>query len=207
MSIHLMHLRFDTRRAVVAPCYRRFVFFGYARRLSTTTVEPSPVAARKRPTPVLLLHVQEEKAKFPWNASLWQKRFAQLGYQSTLALYEQRPGALLTDATLNQWYDDLTAAVGEQHFFPPMLLAHDGPAWRLAQKYVSNKPVSAFVLTGADRPDLQVKSYEFEPQFNILLATRTPPAFLEDVVDQVVPHEDEEKRIDQVCEWMDEVGI
>lgn len=88
-----------------------------------------------------------------------------------------------------------------------MLLAHNGPAWRLAQKYVSNKPVTALVLTGADQPDLQVKSYEFEPQFDILAATHTPPAFLEGMVDQVVPHKDEEKCIDQVCEWMDEVGI
>lgn len=85
-------------------------------------------------------------------------------------------------------------------------------AWRISQKFVSNKPVSGLVMVDARNDDnnsellLKYPMSEFEPHFPLLmLSNLKAPPFLDGWVDQLVPNDTD--TFAQVVDWMDQVGM
>lgn len=86
-------------------------------------------------------------------------------------------------------------------------------AWRISQKFVSNKPVSGLVMVEASHDDSSpelLQKYpmsEFEPHFPLLMLSNSKaPPFLEGWVDHIAPTSDADA-FEQVVDWMDQVGM
>lgn len=96
-------------------------------------------------------------------------------------------------------------------FFPPLLISHGQTAWRIAQKYVSNKPVSGLVLVDQQHKgeSLNLPSNEFEPRFPILHVNShqdsKTPDFLEGWIDVIKTKQDQEFK--ELKNWMDQMGM
>ncbi|OBZ89045.1 hypothetical protein A0J61_02917 [Choanephora cucurbitarum] len=174
-------------------------------KVTVTKVEPSPEATIKRPTPILLVRVVLNgiDAK-PW-ARCWQSRMSQLGYSSVDAAIDVES----TDHSLSKYYEELSQVTAELSFFPPLMISHGMLAWRISQKYVSNKPLSGLVMIGNEEQDATVDlsvypDDTFEPHFPIYMISRqAPPEFLEGWIDYDLPKNES----DQVIAWMNDIGM
>ncbi|KAK4511575.1 uncharacterized protein ATC70_012791 [Mucor velutinosus] len=173
-------------------------------RITITNYNASETSNVHRPTPVLLLRTNKDD-KIP---CLWQQKFSELGYSSVQAYIElpqdQEP--------LQTSYGELKQATTELSFFPPLMISFGQVAWRISQKYVSNKPVSGLVMVEASDDDSSselLQKYpmsEFEPHFPLLmLSNSNPPPFLDGWVDHSAPHGTD--TFGQVVDWMDQVGM
>jgi hypothetical protein len=96
----------------------------------------------------------------------------------------------------------LSHATSQLSFFPPLLVGKGETAWRVCQKYVSNKPVSGLVLV-QDKDTSTLPSNEFEPFFPILVMAENVPGFLEG--DWVVHKKEQD--VKNLLTWMDEEGM
>lgn len=99
----------------------------------------------------------------------------------------------------------------ELSFFPPLLISFGDIAWRLSEKYVSNKPVSGYIMVDKEQQEEEpIKSYpilhEFEPLFPILMISKQhqPPSFLEGYIDY---HNKEVNQVETVVQWLDDYGM
>ncbi|KAI9281566.1 hypothetical protein BY458DRAFT_498971 [Sporodiniella umbellata] len=183
------------------------LFTGLNKRYKTTVCSagPNENAAIKRPIPILLLRVAQDKNDW----LNWQKQFSELGYYSVDALIHL-PEKENIDILLQDCYEDLVNVSSQLSFFPPLMISQGPTAWCISQKYVSNKPVSGLVLVDLmQKTGLKLPSYPFEPHFPILhlntLATSTLPAFLEGAVDVVQAKQQQEFK--HVLDWMDDIGM
>lgn len=107
---------------------------------------------------------------------------------------------------------ELKQATTELSFFPPLMISFGQVAWRISQKYVSNKPVSGLVMVDASNDDSNselLQKYpmsEFEPHFPLLMVSNSnPPTFLDGWVDHIAPNDTH--TFEQVVDWMDQVGM
>lgn len=105
-------------------------------------------------------------------------------------------------------------ATSELSFFPPLMISHGELAWRISEKFVSNKPVSGLVLVEDQKASNELLSRyptsEFEPHFPLLmLSTAKPPEFLDGWIDHVDMNQvdDGVDEFHQVINWMDQVGM
>ncbi|KAG1442366.1 hypothetical protein G6F56_011091 [Rhizopus delemar] len=139
----------------------------------------------------------------------WQKEFSQLGYYSVDAMVHL-PKHEGVDV-LQYCYEDLKQLTSDLSFFPPLLISHGQTAWRIAQKYVSNKPVSGLVLVDQQHKgeSLNLPSNEFEPRFPILHVNShqdsKTPDFLEGWIDVIKTKQDQEFK--ELKNWMDQMGM
>jgi hypothetical protein len=106
---------------------------------------------------------------------------------------------------------DLKQATAELSFFPPLMISFGQVAWRISQKYVSNKPVSGLMMIDADAENNSelLHKYpisEFEPHFPLLMLSKSNvPTFLDGWIDHIEPNDTD--KFEQVINWMDQVGM
>ncbi|GAN01420.1 conserved hypothetical protein [Mucor ambiguus] len=173
-------------------------------KITITNYNASETCNVHRPTPILLLRTNNAD-KIP---CLWQQKFSELGYSSVQAYIElpqdQEP--------LQTSYGELKQATTELSFFPPLMISFGQVAWRISQKYVSNKPVSGLVMVEASNDDSNselLQKYpmsEFEPHFPLLMLSNSKaPLFLDGWVDHIAPNDTD--TFAQVVDWMDQVGM
>ena len=107
---------------------------------------------------------------------------------------------------------DLKQATAELSFFPPLMISFGQVAWRISQKYVSNKPVSGLMMIDANADDVNselLQKYpisEFEPHLPLLMLSNSKvPTFLDGWIDHIEPNDTD--KFEQVIDWMDQVGM
>ncbi|KAI8643800.1 hypothetical protein BD408DRAFT_414229 [Parasitella parasitica] len=174
-------------------------------KITITNCNASETCEIHRPTPILLLRTNRTD-KVP---CLWQKRFSELGYSSVQAYIELPEG----QEPLQTCYKELSQATAELSFFPPLMVSFGQVAWRISQKYVSNKPVSGLMMVDDQDNHTALEllrkypASEFEPHFPLLMLSNSDaPAFLENWIDHIVPN-DTADRFEQAVDWMDQVGM
>ncbi|KAL4212994.1 hypothetical protein CU097_014133 [Rhizopus azygosporus] len=178
-------------------------------KTTVTSLGPSEKASVKRPTPILLLRMTNDAPSNEWSM-IWKTRFSHLGYHSVdvamdIPKEEKEPLRILKTC-----YDELHQATSKLSFFPPLLISRGESAWKIAQKYVSNKPVSGLVLLPGKEDEMRLPSSQFEPQFPILFVGMNqatgPPEFLDGWIDQV-KLDDINNEFQEVMNWMDDIGM
>lgn len=164
-----------------------------------TTFEASS-NARKRPMPVLFVSTNTPDA----NATQWQTRLSDLGYDSAVAQFSEPDGQ--GDSVLKTWYQELHEQVQKMAMFPPVMIGHGEVAWKLCQKYVANQPLSALILVdGPSSMDAAtLPSFEFEPYFPMMVATNNVPSFLLEYKDDIDVYSSKDSNVDHVVSWMAE---
>ncbi|KAI8336475.1 hypothetical protein BD560DRAFT_451020 [Blakeslea trispora] len=200
-------------RTVRQPCVSSMQWLYKRNKVTVTKVEAALEASVKRPTPILLVRtVLKETDTKSW-ATDWQTKLSQLGYSSVDAAIDVQP----RDHSLSKYYQEavadleleLSQVTAELSFFPPLMISHGMLAWRISQKYVSNKPLSGLVMIEHQEQDtnIDLSAYpdsEFEPHFPLYMISRhPPPKFLEGWIDYDQPANE----IDQVIAWMNDIGM
>ncbi|KAI8089175.1 uncharacterized protein BX664DRAFT_332356 [Halteromyces radiatus] len=141
--------------------------------------------------------------------SRWQKILINKGYRSSwIHLHKCKSQAL------DIWYKDMTQAMQEHSYFPPVLIGHGLEAWRACQKYVSNKPVSGLVLihrAGEDKVADDIPCFTFEPHFPLLVVAplNKIPLFLQEQVDHVLTDSPggHDLLLQHTLDWMNDVNM
>ncbi|KAI8058650.1 uncharacterized protein B0P05DRAFT_278445 [Gilbertella persicaria] len=174
---------------------KRGLFVPKRYKVTLTKANPSPQAQIKRPTPILFVRTLLDSPT----------KLSDLGYASVDAAIHIKPEQ---QDPLSTYYRELSQVTNDLSFFPPLMISRGPIAWRISQKYVSNKPVSGLVMVDSDQDEsCLLPAYPtspFEPHFPICMVSRqSPPDFLEGWID----HYACEDEITQVLVWMDEMGM
>lgn len=132
-----------------------------------------------------------------------------MGYHSVDASIELSTNEKDALTRLQLGYKDLTQVTSNLSFFPPLLISKGNTAWSIAQKYVSNKPVSGLILIDGEQDMAQLPHSQFEPHFPILHVNTNQssqlPSFLEGWIDQVKGTRKDEFK--NVMDWMNDIGM
>ncbi|KAI8364158.1 uncharacterized protein BYT42DRAFT_18845 [Radiomyces spectabilis] len=196
------------------PRLLRLVFTSKRTKVTVTHADAHSSCKRKQPTPIFLIGTS-----LSHEATEWQRRFSELGYQSTTALYSSEELESSKKDSLNTYYQDLVTIARDRCFFPPLLVGFDKGSWGLCRKFVANQPVSALAmieqLHDRDQPNFWANEAlsEFEPHFPILVIsqqTTLPPSltFLQDEIDHVVAQNDtKQPTLSALLAWIDEMNI
>ncbi|KAI9018517.1 hypothetical protein CLU79DRAFT_760670 [Phycomyces nitens] len=183
---------------------RNHINLGRQIRSKVTMCFADSTKSPKKPTPILILETNAPKG---WSRE-WQERLSEIGYMSTVAHLSKDSPKIGPEEQLNTYYKELSDSTKSLSFFPPIIIGRGTDAWRVCQKYVSNKPVSGLILLDT-KESSSLPSSEFEPRFPIALISKEdtqPPGFLEGWIDHEIVNGEEEV-FGKMTGWMDDVGM
>ncbi|KAI9483376.1 MAG: hypothetical protein EXX96DRAFT_557985 [Benjaminiella poitrasii] len=194
-------------------------------KFTLAKMDASETCPIQRPTPILLLNtiatkdVHDKQDIFDWSNKL-QSQFSKEGYFSvsinmTLPDKEDKE-------PLKTCYQELKQATSELSFFPPLMISSGEIAWRISQKYVSNRPVSGLIMVEEHQKqqpppinqEILDKFYptsEFEPHFPLLMissSSSSVPHFLNGWIDHInLESTSSHHLFKTIIQWMDDIGM